>query len=68
MCRQYVSNEKKELRSRIIGEADEDKQSKTDSKNSGEYEVEKLVDICYGDPTGSGKGGLKFKVNISHNS
>ncbi|KAK4802190.1 hypothetical protein SAY86_000393 [Trapa natans] len=28
----------------------------------GEYEVGSLVDICYGDPTESGKRGLKFKV------
>ncbi|XP_057971701.1 DNA (cytosine-5)-methyltransferase CMT2-like isoform X2 [Malania oleifera] len=30
--------------------------------NSGEYEVSSLVDICYGDPTNTGKRGLKFKV------
>lgn len=29
---------------------------------SEEYEVEKLVDICYGDPDNTGKDGLKFKV------
>ncbi|XP_038980599.1 DNA (cytosine-5)-methyltransferase CMT2-like isoform X2 [Phoenix dactylifera] len=29
---------------------------------AGEYEVLRLVDICYGDPTNVGKRGLKFKV------
>lgn len=29
---------------------------------AGEYEVLRLVDICYGDPTDVGKHGLKFKV------
>ncbi|XP_024958734.1 DNA (cytosine-5)-methyltransferase CMT2-like [Cynara cardunculus var. scolymus] len=28
----------------------------------GEYEVSSLVDICYGDPSSTGKHGLKFKV------
>ncbi|CAL9174592.1 unnamed protein product [Musa hybrid cultivar] len=30
--------------------------------SDGEYEVLKIVDICYGDPTSTGKSGLKFKV------
>ncbi|KAL0400479.1 UNVERIFIED_CONTAM: DNA (cytosine-5)-methyltransferase CMT2 [Sesamum latifolium] len=62
MCKRYGSHEGKELRRRINGETDEDKRSKMDHKNSDEYEVEKLVDICYGDPTETGKLGLKFKV------
>lgn len=68
MCRQYGRCEEKELRSRIATEADEDRQSKTNHKNSCEYEVERLVDICYGDPNDTGKRGLKFKVNFSHMS
>jgi DNA (cytosine-5)-methyltransferase 1 len=28
----------------------------------GTFEVEKLVDICYGDPNSMGKVGLWFKV------
>ncbi|KAL0299801.1 UNVERIFIED_CONTAM: DNA (cytosine-5)-methyltransferase CMT2 [Sesamum radiatum] len=62
MCKRYGSHEGKELRRRIIGETDEQKGSKMDHKSSDEYEVEKLVDICYGDPTETGKRGLKFKV------
>ncbi|XP_042453142.1 DNA (cytosine-5)-methyltransferase CMT2-like isoform X1 [Zingiber officinale] len=30
--------------------------------SKGEYEVSKIVDICYGDPADEGKPGLKFKV------
>ncbi|XP_062146125.1 DNA (cytosine-5)-methyltransferase CMT2-like isoform X4 [Alnus glutinosa] len=30
---------------------------------TGEYEVSRLVDICYGDPNKTGKHGLKFKVH-----
>ncbi|GFP94292.1 DNA (cytosine-5)-methyltransferase cmt2 [Phtheirospermum japonicum] len=63
MCRKYGSHEadgEKELRSRINRK--EEKQSKRDQNKSSEYEVEKLVDICYGELTGTGKRGLKFKV------
>ncbi|KAM7269865.1 hypothetical protein ACFE04_025362 [Oxalis oulophora] len=28
----------------------------------GEFEVERLIDICFGDPTDTGKCGLKFQV------
>lgn len=64
-CKQYGRYEAKELRSKIDGQAD-DKLSKTNDKNSREYEVERLVDICYGDPTDTGKRELKFKVNFYH--
>ncbi|XP_035542186.1 DNA (cytosine-5)-methyltransferase CMT2-like isoform X2 [Juglans regia] len=30
---------------------------------TGEYEVSRLVDICYGDPNKTGKRGLNFKVH-----
>nr|ALF12303.1 chromomethylase 2 [Nicotiana benthamiana] len=30
--------------------------------SSGEYEVLRLVDVCYGDPNNKGKSGLHFKV------
>lgn len=33
-----------------------------DTTESEEYEVLKLVDICYGDPNDNGKHGLNFKV------
>lgn len=49
---------------RIGREADKDRQSTMHCKKSDEYEVEKLVDICFGDPTKTGKRGLKLKVNL----
>lgn len=33
------------------------------SMDSEEFEVSRLVDICYGDPANVGKRGLKFKVH-----
>lgn len=36
--------------------------SSSDDDSEPEYEVEKLVDICYGDPDKTGEYGLKFKV------
>lgn len=55
--------EVRELKSRVR-EVDEDINLKADGKRNREYEVDKLVDICYGDPTETGKRGLKFKVII----
>ncbi|KAF9624114.1 hypothetical protein IFM89_008052, partial [Coptis chinensis] len=31
---------------------------------SGEYEVSRIVDICYGDPSEIGKRGLRLKISI----
>ncbi|KAL8551225.1 hypothetical protein ACS0TY_000347 [Phlomoides rotata] len=61
LCKKYGKYEGKELRSKTDMQADE-KQSKTNDKNSCEYEVERLLDVCYGDPTDTGKRELKFKV------
>lgn len=33
---------------------------------TGEFEVSRLVDICYGDPNKIGKRGLNFKVNNTY--
>lgn len=41
---------------------DFEKESHDNKVPSGEYEVLKLVDICYGDPNKTGNRGLKFKV------
>ncbi|CAA0813098.1 DNA (cytosine-5)-methyltransferase CMT2 [Striga hermonthica] len=62
LCKTYGCHEEKELRCRINRDAGEDKETKENHKRSSEYAVEKLVDICYGDPTGNSKRGLKFKV------
>lgn len=43
-------------------ETGESSSSSDDDSESEDYEVEKLVDICYGDPDKTGNNGLKFKV------
>lgn len=63
LYKKYVNCEVRELKSRVR-EVDEDINLKADGKRNREYEVDKLVDICYGDPTETGKRGLKFKVII----
>ncbi|XP_042012948.1 DNA (cytosine-5)-methyltransferase CMT2-like [Salvia splendens] len=62
ICRKYGKYEQKELRLKIVREADNAKKSELNQESSCEYEVARLVDICYGDPSDSGKRGLKFKV------
>ncbi|XP_057800624.1 DNA (cytosine-5)-methyltransferase CMT2-like isoform X1 [Salvia miltiorrhiza] len=62
MCRKYGKYDQKELRLKTVREADEVKLSKKNQESSCEYEVARLIDICYGDPSNSGKRGLKFKV------
>lgn len=66
MCRRYGKYKERELSSKIVREADKVKKSKLNEENSCEYEVEKLVDICYGDPSDTGERGLKFKVNFPY--
>lgn len=66
ICRKYGKYEQKELRSKIVREADNVKKSELNQESSCEYEVARLVDICYGDPSDSGKRGLKFKVQLSY--
>lgn len=46
-----------------ITEVKNNEYSTSDVKSrAGEYEVQRLVDICYGDTGRRGKRGLKFKV------
>ncbi|KAL1224749.1 DNA (cytosine-5)-methyltransferase CMT2 [Cardamine amara subsp. amara] len=67
LCKRYVFHNdqrtdtfRSENSTRETGESSSSKHKDSDS---GEYEVEKLVDICYGDPNDTGKNGLKFKVH-----
>jgi DNA (cytosine-5)-methyltransferase 1 len=39
-----------------------DEDDENENLPEGTFEVEKLVDICYGDPNSTGKAGLWFKV------
>ncbi|CAI9762552.1 unnamed protein product [Fraxinus pennsylvanica] len=61
LYKKYANHEVRELKSRVR-EVDEDINLKANGKRNREYEVDKLVDICHGDPTETGKRGLKFKV------
>lgn len=66
LCKRYVFNNDQRtdtLRSvNSIKETNESSSSRDDDSDSEEYEVEKLVDIYFGDPDKTGKNGLKFKV------
>ncbi|KAJ9678558.1 hypothetical protein PVL29_020666 [Vitis rotundifolia] len=63
LCKRYVVKDVQEspkVNSRVLRAAKVN--SKTGNKSpSGEFEVASLIDICYGDPTNSGKHGLKFQ-------
>ncbi|XP_077244764.1 DNA (cytosine-5)-methyltransferase 1-like isoform X2 [Tasmannia lanceolata] len=58
LCKKYVggSVEKAQRSTSKISKVDDSKISQ------GEYEVSRLVGICYGDPMETGMHGLKFKV------
>lgn len=66
LCKRYVVKDVQEslkVNSRVLRAAKVN--SKTGNKSpSGEFEVASLIDICYGDPTNSGKHGLKFQVSV----
>ncbi|KAA8525105.1 hypothetical protein F0562_007031 [Nyssa sinensis] len=66
LCKWYVFNDLErtlQSRSKDTREAKSNKKSQSDVKTPArEYEVSCLVDICYGDPSKTGKRGLKFKV------
>lgn len=66
LCKRYAINnlerkhQPRSAASRVTGN-NENSQSEADVPPD-EYEVERLVDICYGDPSKTGERGLKFKV------
>ncbi|XP_059644065.1 DNA (cytosine-5)-methyltransferase CMT2-like isoform X2 [Cornus florida] len=66
LCNQYVFND---LERALQSGATDTREAKDETNRpsdlkipAGEYEVSCVVDICYGDPSNSGKRGLKFKV------
>ncbi|KAL0687712.1 hypothetical protein Bca4012_087389 [Brassica carinata] len=65
LCKRYVRNNGHTTDTLNPGnstkEATESSSSTEDDSEPEEYEVEKLVDICYGDPDKTGERGLKFK-------
>ncbi|KAI5657423.1 hypothetical protein M9H77_26216 [Catharanthus roseus] len=63
LCKRHAQKLHIEERPRVTRADDKDTKAKTDDKKRDkEYQVESLVDICYGDPVGTGKCGLKFQV------
>lgn len=60
-CSDFKTSSNGELDDRDEGENNDDSQAGSNA-SSEEYEVLKLVDICYGDPNNEGKSGLHFKV------
>lgn len=65
LCKRHAQKLHIEERPRVTRADDKDTKAKTDDKKRDkEYQVESLVDICYGDPVGTGKCGLKFQVSV----
>ncbi|CAN4076084.1 unnamed protein product [Withania somnifera] len=60
-CSDFKTSSDAELDKRDQGDNNDDSQDGSD-ESSEEYEVLKLVDICYGDPNNEGEFGLHFKV------
>lgn len=61
LCKRYRSTKVERThpsRSKASRESEIDDELPSDD----EFEVSRLVDICYGDPAHTGKRGLKFKV------
>lgn len=56
LCKELLSSDVNQLE-----DANDDEDS-DDSLSPGEFEVETLLDICYGDPNDTKKRGLYFKV------
>ena len=66
LCRRYKVSDvgrTRQSRAETLRSHKSDENSSDDEFSSGEYEVSRLVDICYGNPNRKGKRGLHFKVN-----
>ncbi|KZV25539.1 DNA (cytosine-5)-methyltransferase CMT2 [Dorcoceras hygrometricum] len=64
LCKLYVCDIERTLKYELdeLGETEDNGRQCDEEEPSEEYEVSNLVDICYGDPSENGKGGLHFKV------
>jgi len=60
LCKELLSSDANQQEDANIDEDSDD-----DSLSPGEFEVETLLDICYGDPNYTRKHGLYFKVCAS---
>ncbi|XP_030947462.1 DNA (cytosine-5)-methyltransferase CMT2-like [Quercus lobata] len=66
LCRRYKVSDvgrTRQSRAETLRSHKSDENSSDDEFSSGEYEVSRLVDICYGNPNRKGKRGLHFKVH-----
>ncbi|XP_022145325.1 DNA (cytosine-5)-methyltransferase CMT2 isoform X2 [Momordica charantia] len=63
LCRRYKANDAERTRESRSKLSDDKLKSLDDKLPTSEFEVSRVVDICYGDPTRSGKRGLKFMVH-----
>ncbi|KAF5199628.1 DNA (Cytosine-5)-methyltransferase [Thalictrum thalictroides] len=65
LCKRHgdASGEKRRSLNLRAGKVGDSKVDSHDEIPSEEYEVSSIVDICYGDPTETGKRGLRLKVS-----
>ncbi|XP_022949032.1 putative DNA (cytosine-5)-methyltransferase CMT1 isoform X2 [Cucurbita moschata] len=63
LCKRYKVNDEEKTRPSRSKVSDDNLKSTKEKLPTSEYEVSSLVDICYGDPTETGKRGLKFMVH-----
>ncbi|XP_048540263.1 DNA (cytosine-5)-methyltransferase CMT1-like [Triticum urartu] len=62
LCKKYVIHGSNSLGSDLAQASNDDGNDENESLPKDVFEVERLVDICYGDPNKTGKNGLWFKV------
>ncbi|KAF7111935.1 hypothetical protein CFC21_111899 [Triticum aestivum] len=62
LCNKYVIHGSNSLASDLAQASNDDEKDENESLPKDVFEVERLVDVCYGDPNKTGKNGLWFKV------
>uniref|UniRef100_A0ACD5TB19 Uncharacterized protein n=1 Tax=Avena sativa TaxID=4498 RepID=A0ACD5TB19_AVESA len=62
LCKKYDVYNRNSLDSDLSWTSNDNEHDENEPLPKGTFEVEKLVDICYGDPNRTGKVGLWFKV------
>lgn len=68
LCKKYINGDRDvsvKRRKENSRKNNSNKNKSSSSSDGEEYEVWKLVDICYGDPNNHGNRGLHFKVLIT---
>lgn len=68
LCKKYINGDKDasvNRRKENSRKNNSNKKKSSSSSDEEEYEVWKLVDICYGDPYNHGNRGLRFKVLVT---